>query len=274
MEHTIAAVFDRRIQAERAIDDLVASRFSRDHIHLSERDEAGHPSHADDEASFGSAIRTFFKEIFGAVSHGDADLYSEAVMRGHYVLTVEVFDDDQVHRATEALERHGVVDIEERAEVWKGGRPAAAAPLRDALTVDKDMPGRGGVRVFRRAVVETLAQDGAHARAERGAVAQAGEPAGAGGRDEASPRSPDGTGDDACYRQHWSSIYAASGVRYEECLPAYRYGAECGARDPYKLRRWDDIEPEVRNGWEAKYSGSAWEQVRDAVRHGWEKVSN
>lgn len=182
MRHTIATVFDRRIQAERAIDDLVTSGFSRDHVHLSERDETGHVSHDSDVASFGSAIRTFFKEIFGAVSHGDADLYSEAVLRGHYVLTVEVSDDAQVRRASEALERHGPVDIEERAEAWKGAQPVAATPLKSALVAA--MPGRGGVRVFRRAVVETLAQDGARARTERGALAPSGESAG--GRDEPS----------------------------------------------------------------------------------------
>lgn len=171
MKHTIAAVFDRRTQASSAIDDLLASRFSRDQIHLSERDEVVHASHPGNQVSFGSAIRTFFKELFGALSHGDADLYSEAVMRGHYVLTVEVSDDDQVHRVTAALERHAPVDIEERAEAWDSGRAVAVAPA------DTDRPGRGGVRVFRRAVVETLAQDGARARAERGAVAQPGEPA-------------------------------------------------------------------------------------------------
>ena len=36
MQHTIAAVFDRQNQAEQAIDDLVASGYSRDDLHLSQ----------------------------------------------------------------------------------------------------------------------------------------------------------------------------------------------------------------------------------------------
>jgi hypothetical protein len=35
MQHTIAAVYDKQIQAEQAIDDLVASGFSRDDVRLS-----------------------------------------------------------------------------------------------------------------------------------------------------------------------------------------------------------------------------------------------
>jgi hypothetical protein len=36
MQHTIAAVYDKQIQAEQAIDDPVASGFSRDDVRLSQ----------------------------------------------------------------------------------------------------------------------------------------------------------------------------------------------------------------------------------------------
>jgi len=80
---------------------------------------------------------------------------------------------------------------------------------------------------------------------------------------------------DAAYWQksHAGRSYAAPGSIYEEYEPAYRYGWE--SHDRHKGRRWDDVESDLRSGWE-KAEGAkdntrlGWDKARDAARDAWE----
>ncbi len=131
MRHAIAAVFENHEQAERATDELVAEGFSRDMVRLSRKDAAGQGGSSTETGdgfdagtggdSFLFGIKNFFSDLFGTGSHGDAALYSEAVMRGNYVLTLETEDEALVARATDIVERHHPIDIHDRAAQWQGG---------------------------------------------------------------------------------------------------------------------------------------------------------
>jgi uncharacterized protein (TIGR02271 family) len=135
MQHTIAAVFNQQTQAQRAMDDLVASGIPRDDVRLSQNQEESDTrstSSTSDEGAF-SGIRSFFAEVFGSERDSDdAELYSEAVRRGNYVLTVNVPEDDLVDRATDVLDRYDPVDIEEQASQWKSGGWAAPESMRQS----------------------------------------------------------------------------------------------------------------------------------------------
>lgn len=365
MQHSIAAVFERQKQAEQAIDDLVASGFSRDNVRLSQSlaDASGRSAH---DASFGASIKSFFSDIFGSATHPDTELYSEAVRQGHYVLMVDVADDDLLERATDVLDRHDPIDIDDEASKWRasgawtgGGTGAQAAQqssmqgagqqssmqsaatqsqsqsgataipvIQEALKVGKRAVERGGVRVFR-SVVETPVRESVNLREENVTVERHPLDRPASAADLASfqegsfevretaeepvvekvarvveevvigkavtqreqqiedtvrstevkveqlsgQASGSATQDeDAYYRQHWNIHYASAGGGYDDYAPAYRYGAALGER--YSGRRWDEIEPDVRRGWEAQYRGSAWENFKDAVRHGWERITS
>lgn len=365
MQHTIAAVFERQNQAEQAIDDLVASGFSRDNVRLSQS-LAESTARSADEGSFGASIKSFFSDIFGSATHPDTELYSEAVRQGHYVLMVDVADDDLVERATEVLDRHDPVDIDDEASKWRASGKltgagaqtmaqqssmqgaagqqasmqsaaaqsqsqsgATAIPvIREALKVGKRAVERGGVRVFRR-VVETPVRESVNLReenvtVERHAVDQPASAADLAAFQEGSfdvretneeavvekvarvveevvigkevtqreqqiqdtvrsteveveqlsgQTSRSATQDeDSYYRQHWNTHYASAGGSYDDYAPAYRYGSSLGER--YRGRRWSEIEPDVRRGWESQYHGSAWENFKDAVRHGWERITS
>lgn len=54
--------------------------------------------------------------------------------------------------------------------------------------------------------------------------------------------------------------------------PAYRYGIEHAAR--CEDTRFEDVEPELRGGWESYRGESAldWERARDAARDAWERT--
>jgi hypothetical protein len=75
------------------------------------------------------------------------------------------------------------------------------------------------------------------------------------------------------FRTHYDEQYAAANARYEDYVPAYRYGAEIGRDARFHDRPWEDIEPEARRHWESTSTDSTWERFKLAVRHGWERVT-
>jgi uncharacterized protein (TIGR02271 family) len=82
--------------------------------------------------------------------------------------------------------------------------------------------------------------------------------------------------DDSYYRNHYSSTYGGSGSSYDSYKPAYSYGSEMRNSDMYRNRPWDEVEPDLRSGWESRNTGSTgstWENMKDAVRHGWNKMT-
>ena len=75
------------------------------------------------------------------------------------------------------------------------------------------------------------------------------------------------------FRAHYDEQYASENARYEDYVPAYRYGAEIGRDMRYRDQPWDDVEPEARRHWETTSPDSTWERFKMAVRHGWERVT-
>lgn len=80
--------------------------------------------------------------------------------------------------------------------------------------------------------------------------------------------------DDAYYRNHWNSVYGASGGAYDEYRPAYSYGSEMALNEQYRGRPWNDVETDLRSDWDTRYPGeqSTWEKMKSAVRHGWDRM--
>lgn len=94
--------------------------------------------------------------------------------------------------------------------------------------------------------------------------------------------------DDDLYRGHYDSTYSASGENYDDLKPAYSYGTAMRSSELYRNRPWDDVETDLRSGWDNRIDGtrdfsttgsdssepSAWDRVKGAVRHGWDKVTD
>ena len=185
MQHTLVAVFDNRGDAQQALEDLVGSGFSRNAARLSEGDPAGDSAAqsraATGDDSIGASIRHFFTDIFGTERSPDARMYSEAVTRGHYVLTLIADSEPEVERAADIVERYGPVDIDEQSQQWRAGElPQSGAMsqqgatstggqyqgaqqradtqaipvIQEELKVGKREVQRGGVRIYQR-VLET-----------------------------------------------------------------------------------------------------------------------
>ncbi|SMG58519.1 hypothetical protein [Paraburkholderia susongensis] len=75
------------------------------------------------------------------------------------------------------------------------------------------------------------------------------------------------------FRAHYDEQYASGNERYEDYVPAYRYGAEIGNDVHFRDRPWEEVEPEARRHWENTAPESTWERFKLAVRHGWERVT-
>jgi len=126
MQHTLVAVFDNRSDAQNAMDELLASGFSRSDVNVSSADPTGQTSSlggdvplADQthEEGIGASIKHFFTGLFGADNDEHVSRYSDVVSRGHHVLTLTTQSEPEVERAADVIERFGPVDIDERHDL-------------------------------------------------------------------------------------------------------------------------------------------------------------
>jgi hypothetical protein len=85
----------------------------------------------------------------------------------------------------------------------------------------------------------------------------------------------DWTTEDEYWRANFRNRpYSDSTQDYDYWQPAYRYGFDSAQR--YENRKWDDVEPELRAGWDRyehrRDTRSTWEQVKGAVRDAWDRL--
>jgi len=76
------------------------------------------------------------------------------------------------------------------------------------------------------------------------------------------------------YRQRWQERSAASGGRWEDYEPGYRYGYEQWSRPEYRGRGWNDLEPDLQRDWSAKNPTTPWDRVRESVRETWDNAKD
>jgi uncharacterized protein (TIGR02271 family) len=72
------------------------------------------------------------------------------------------------------------------------------------------------------------------------------------------------------FRQTYEQRFGASGSRWGDAEPAYRYGYEYRQDPRFRGRGWNDVEPEVRRDWEGRYHDRPWDSVKSNVREAWE----
>jgi hypothetical protein len=83
----------------------------------------------------------------------------------------------------------------------------------------------------------------------------------------------DPTNEDRYWRENYASQPYAAGSTYEDYGPAYRYGWETRGR--YSTdRRFDDVEPDLRSGWERSRGTSRldWDRAKHASRDAWHRI--
>jgi uncharacterized protein (TIGR02271 family) len=83
----------------------------------------------------------------------------------------------------------------------------------------------------------------------------------------------DPTIEDAGVKEYYrSEKNRADGATADTYRPAYRYGLASGSR--YEGQRFEDVEPDLRGGWESARGDSAlsWDEARGAARHAFDRT--
>jgi len=84
----------------------------------------------------------------------------------------------------------------------------------------------------------------------------------------------DWTEDENFWRTNYASRpYASSDQGFEVYRSAYHYGHDAARQ--HGGRRWTEVEPELKNGWQAFESRGerTWDHVKGAVRDAWDRVT-
>lgn len=134
MQHTLVAVFDNRADAQGAMDELLASGFSRSDVRMSGDSTTGMgagttttttATHSD--TGIGSSIKNFFSDLFSDDDDTSrVSRYEGVVSSGKHVVTLTADSLPEVERAADIVERFGPVDIDEHSDsVGKMGSSGA-----------------------------------------------------------------------------------------------------------------------------------------------------
>ena len=132
MQHTLVAVFDNHADAQSAMDELLASGFSRQDVRMSGADTGAMSGSAtsattttatttgstDTDTGIGSSIKHFFSDLFGSDEDDTRRLnrYEGAVSGGKCVVTLTADSLPEVERAADIVERFGPIDIDEHSD--------------------------------------------------------------------------------------------------------------------------------------------------------------
>lgn len=272
-------------------------------------------------ASVLANIERFLSSLFASGPRtGDAQRYTDAVRRGAVLVCVNAASESHAELASKTLTKLGAVDVGERAPGWEatladpdagrehsvldelgiggiGGMSASGAvpPVQqpgrasvDPLTpaVDEPTPRIPSVDDAAASVIAAGAAPGSGAvlrpdlaDTETGGVSR---PAAIHNPVPPLASTPDEFMEfEEDFRSHYDEQYASDDARYEDYVPAYRYGATLARDMRFRDRAWDEFEPEARLDWESGDAFRAgttddensWERFKAAVRHGWERVT-
>lgn len=117
MPNTLIRIYDSLATAHHAREQLLASGFPPDSVHLdSKLDEAG-PVDGNavvDAKDMGEGPREgMFNKLFGVEERTDAYNNSEPVWRGIIMLTVDVEDEAQGARASDIMDKSGARSVDD-----------------------------------------------------------------------------------------------------------------------------------------------------------------
>ncbi|NYE64075.1 hypothetical protein FHW58_005310 [Duganella sp. 1224] len=302
MNHTLAAVFETRAEANLARDELVSNGYDLNRIQIHDSGSVAGTARINDDESILGQVKQMFSDLVGR-EHADRHVYAEALNRGHTVLALHAATLEEAERAADIIEDFNPIDIDEHETMWRASGWGAADVLRSAtgplqtnVGAQQAAPEQHGIRPREDAVVFARSEQViiAPGSMQRGSVASGTMPPAAEAvadiqntvqrsgmriypRDPAAAQASldilrgDDSADDDYFRSHWEQTY--KGGTFQEFDPAYRFGQSMAGNPGYRDKEWNDVEPELRAGWESTQPQSSWDKFKDAVKHGWERIT-
>lgn len=199
MSQIIVGVFETLDQANHAKQQLLKAGCTRDDIQvhaISDSESSSYSSSVSsdtrdsgDSGSFMERVKHFFSSIFSDDEDEYASHYTEAVRRGHAVLSVPIEDDNDVKTASQIMNNAGAINIDAKVSQWQQsgytGYDASAQPftreqmaaeranvipvIKEELEVGKRQVNLGSVRVHSR-MVETPVSEQVNLKEEHAAI--------------------------------------------------------------------------------------------------------
>ena len=166
MTSTVIAMFDEYGQAHSAMNALFTEGFAASDVKLSPSENSAEARQAalhgtqqtESETNRGWGIGNFFRSLFSSDQHAvDADIYTEAVRRGAYLVSVTVSSPEQGDRVAAIMQGFNPIDLEQRTAEWQSSgwskAPATTAQtsmpvIQEELKVGKRSVLKGGVRIY------------------------------------------------------------------------------------------------------------------------------
>jgi len=74
------------------------------------------------------------------------------------------------------------------------------------------------------------------------------------------------------YQSFWQQRHGASGKRFEDVEPGYRFAHEMRGKPEFAERQFDHAEADLRKSWETTYKDRPWTDAREHVREGWDRT--
>lgn len=200
MENAVIGVFDDFRHAQDAADALVQAGFREWAVQITPKQEThtARETALDDRARYASSqdwsIGNFFRSLFGLdADHEHAHVYSEALRRGSFLVTVEAEGEAPIEQAREIMGQFHPVDVHERAAHWRSqgwSRFEPGSPAFNDEQVQRERSayqtmtgggqrGNANVQSFTRTATDTSASPGGGSVI--GGVSGTGGVAGAGG---------------------------------------------------------------------------------------------
>jgi hypothetical protein len=242
MRHILKASFNHRSDAQHVLDELLASGYPPDHTEISSEEGLG--------ASLKHALARLFAQRQGAQA---------GTTHGSHIVTLSADADADVERAVGIIERFRPIGIEDRLEDDGGSSANSADTLPIGVGTDTGHRRRAYPRGTEPGSLQYRASENSRYFGIQSAYSP---PMGNTFEEPMGSPSP------------WAHPDNRGPFDRDGNIAAYEYARAMHASGKYRNRSWHEVEPDLREQWEAADTGDlAWEDVCAAARRGWHSIS-
>jgi hypothetical protein len=144
MAQTVIAIFDTSLEAQKAVEELTARNFNREHIDVSMPDgHHGRGDITDENGTLGSKTAAYFRKILD--SEDDVLRYTAVAQQG-VIVAVQTEIYENAVRAAEILNSLGAINVNERSRLLEDSlsrEDRTSGYNKDADVQIKTFPGIG-----------------------------------------------------------------------------------------------------------------------------------
>lgn len=144
MTHTVVGLFDSKTEAQAAMQELVAAGFAKDSIDFSNRRYA--ETVTADTTTDPGGVTGFFNSLFGD-NTDEARNYTNVASDAEAILTVQTDSDERARQITAIFDRHGSVDVDERATQYQASSAQTGGTIQNVAATENHTATTGDMKI-------------------------------------------------------------------------------------------------------------------------------